>query len=34
MRPLAVVGNVNIDLIMGPVKPWPTPGTEIYGRIR
>lgn len=28
MRPLAVVGNVNVDLIMGPVTPWPTPGTE------
>jgi sugar/nucleoside kinase (ribokinase family)/fructoselysine-6-P-deglycase FrlB-like protein len=29
MRALAVVGNVNIDLIIGPVKPWPTPGTEL-----
>ena len=28
-RPLAVVGNVNVDLIMGPVMPWPAPGTEI-----
>ena len=28
MRPLAVVGNVNVDLIMGPVRPWPAPGTE------
>ena len=27
-RPLAVVGNVNVDLIMGPVQPWPNPGTE------
>ena len=27
-RPLAVVGNVNVDLIMGPVLPWPKPGTE------
>ena len=27
-RPLAVVGNVNLDLIMGPVAPWPRPGTE------
>ena len=27
-RPLAVVGNVNVDLIMGPVLPWPNPGTE------
>jgi sugar/nucleoside kinase (ribokinase family) len=29
MRPLAVVGNVNVDLIMGPTKPWPVPGTEV-----
>lgn len=29
MRPLAVVGNVNVDLILGPAAPWPTPGTEI-----
>lgn len=29
MRPLAVVGNVNVDLIMGPVTPWPKPGTEV-----
>lgn len=29
MRPLAVVGNVNVDLIMGPAAPWPQPGTEI-----
>ncbi|MBA8880163.1 PfkB family carbohydrate kinase [Phyllobacterium myrsinacearum] len=29
MRPLAVVGNVNVDLILGPADPWPTPGTEI-----
>lgn len=28
IRALAVVGNVNIDLIMGPVAPWPQPGTE------
>lgn len=28
-RPLAVVGNVNVDLILGPVAPWPTPGTEV-----
>lgn len=26
--PLAVVGNVNVDLVMGPVAPWPRPGTE------
>ena len=29
MRPLAVVGNVNVDLILGPTTPWPKPGTEI-----
>lgn len=29
MRPLAVVGNVNVDLVLGPVAPWPQPGTEI-----
>lgn len=29
MRPLAIVGNVNVDLIMGPATPWPAPGTEI-----
>jgi sugar/nucleoside kinase (ribokinase family) len=23
-----VIGNVNVDLIMGPVAPWPRPGTE------
>jgi sugar/nucleoside kinase (ribokinase family) len=27
-KPLAVVGNINVDLIMGPVSPWPDPGTE------
>ncbi|ORE91267.1 PfkB family carbohydrate kinase [Aurantimonas sp. 22II-16-19i] len=27
-RPLAVVGNVNVDLILGPCAPWPEPGTE------
>lgn len=27
--PLAVVGNVNVDLVMGPVVPWPRTGTEI-----
>ncbi len=27
--PLAVVGNVNVDLILGPASPWPHPGTEI-----
>lgn len=30
MRPLAVAGNVNVDLIMGPVAPWPRAGTEIF----
>lgn len=29
MRPLAILGNVNVDLIMGPVTPWPQSGTEI-----
>ncbi|WP_102957720.1 carbohydrate kinase family protein [Mangrovicella endophytica] len=29
MRRLAVIGNVNVDLIMGPAEPWPAPGTEI-----
>lgn len=29
MKPLAVVGNVNVDLILGPAAPWPKPGTEI-----
>ncbi|KAA8608957.1 carbohydrate kinase [Salipiger aestuarii] len=28
MRPLATVGNVNVDLILGPLAPWPQPGTE------
>ncbi len=23
-----VIGNVNVDLIMGPLPPWPAPGTE------
>ena len=30
MRPLAVAGNVNVDLIMGTLAPWPTPGTEVF----
>lgn len=37
MRPLAVIGNVNVDLILGPVAPWPAPGTEIlanHGEVR
>jgi len=28
-RPLAVIGNLNVDLILGPAAPWPKPGTEI-----
>jgi sugar/nucleoside kinase (ribokinase family) len=24
-----VVGNVNVDLMLGPQQPWPTPGTEV-----
>jgi sugar/nucleoside kinase (ribokinase family) len=28
MRPLAVIGNVNVDLILGPAVPWPKAGTE------
>lgn len=27
---ITVIGNVNIDWIMGPVTPWPKPGTEIW----
>ncbi len=30
MRPLAVAGNVNVDLIMGTLPPWPAPGTEVF----
>lgn len=36
-RPLSVIGNVNIDIIIGPSDPWPTPGTEClveHGEIR
>ena len=29
MRKLVVIGNVNVDLILGPAAPWPQPGTEI-----
>lgn len=29
MKPIAVIGNVNVDLILGPATPWPQPGTEI-----
>ena len=28
-RPLATVGNVNVDLILGRVAPWPRPGAEV-----
>lgn len=28
-RALATVGNVNVDLIMGPVDRWPEPGSEV-----
>ncbi len=24
-----VVGNANVDVLMGPLTPWPTPGTEV-----
>ncbi|RED46102.1 carbohydrate kinase family protein [Aestuariispira insulae] len=26
---VVTVGTVNVDLIMGPQEPWPTPGTEV-----
>ena len=29
MRPLVAIGNVNVDLILGPAAPWPKAGTEI-----
>lgn len=29
MRPLIAIGNVNVDLIIGPATPWPKHGTEI-----
>lgn len=37
MRPLCVIGNINIDIIIGPSEPWPAPGTECaveHGDIR
>jgi sugar/nucleoside kinase (ribokinase family) len=37
MRPLSVIGNINIDIIVGPSEPWPVPGTECaveHGDIR
>ena len=30
MRPLAVIGNVNVDLILGLDAAWPEMGTEIF----
>ena len=29
MTPVTVIGNVNADLVMGPLLPWPVPGTEV-----
>jgi len=32
-----VIGNVNVDIIIGPADPWPQPGTEIlveHGEVR
>ena len=26
---LVLIGNVNVDMIMGPQAPWPQPGTEV-----
>lgn len=26
---VAVIGNVNVDMIMGPQEPWPRPGAEV-----
>ncbi|WP_246580372.1 hypothetical protein [Deinococcus aestuarii] len=28
MRELVVLGNVNVDLILGPLGAWPSEGTE------
>ncbi|MDY0873239.1 carbohydrate kinase family protein [Dongia rigui] len=36
-RPLIVIGNVNVDIIVGPCQPWPQPGTEAlvdHGEVR
>lgn len=36
-RPLIVIGNVNVDIIIGPSAPWPRPGTEAlvdHGEVR
>lgn len=29
MRPLAIAGNVNLDLVLGPANVWPLLGTEV-----
>jgi sugar/nucleoside kinase (ribokinase family) len=29
IAPLTVIGNVNLDLVMGNLAPWPQPGTEV-----
>jgi hypothetical protein len=37
VRPLAAIGNVNVDIIIGAADPWPQPGTEIlvdHGEVR
>jgi len=37
LRPLAAIGNVNVDIIIGAADPWPRPGTEIlvdHGEVR
>jgi sugar/nucleoside kinase (ribokinase family) len=36
-RPLIVIGNVNVDIIVGPSEPWPQAGTEAlvdHGEVR
>lgn len=30
MRPICVIGNVNIDLVLGTLDHWPEPGTETF----
>lgn len=29
-RPICVIGNVNIDVVLGPLSAWPEPGTETF----
>lgn len=29
VRRILIVGNLNVDQIMGPLAPWPRPGTEV-----